>query len=247
MMQIDFTAKTIVVTGADHGIGRQIARSFADCGAKLWICGLDAAKLAETAGGRMQVRVVDVSDRAAVQRFIAEIGDVDVLVNNAGGVAGQASQPIEKVTPEQWQAVTNANAIGTFNFCQAVATGMKARRAGRIINISSGAGLRPSLTGIQAYTMAKHAVVGLTKQLALEFGPFGITVNSVAPGFVLSNPSTEKQWASYGAEGQKRLVENIHLRRLGAATDIANAVLFLASDLASWISGQILSVDGGRA
>ncbi len=246
-MQIDFTSRTVVVTGADHGLGRTIAQSFAERGAKTWICGLDGAKLAETAGGRMQARVVDVADRAAVQRFVAEIGDIDVLINNAGGVAGQAGQPIETVTPEQWQAVTNVNAVGTFNFCQAVATGMKARRAGRIVNISSGAGLRPSLTGIQAYTMAKHAVIGLTKQLALEFGPFGITVNSVAPGFVRSNPSTEKQWESYGPEGQKRLVENIHLRRLGTASDIAHAVLFFASDYAAWISGQILSVDGGRA
>jgi 3-oxoacyl-[acyl-carrier protein] reductase len=124
---------------------------------------------------------------------------------------------------------------------------MKARRAGRIVNISSGAGLRPSLTGVQAYTMAKHAVVGLTKQLALEFGPFGITVNSVAPGFVRSNPSTERQWEAYGPEGQKRLVENIHLRRLGTAEDIMHAVLFFASDYAAWVSGEILQVNGGRA
>lgn len=246
-MKIDFTGRTVVVTGADHGLGRAIARAFADLGATTWICGVDAAKLAETAGGRMQHRVVDVGDRDAVQRFVAEVGAVDVLVNNAGGVAGQVNQPIENVTPAQWQAVINVNAVGTFNMCQAVAPGMKARKAGRIVNISSGAGLRPSLTGIQAYTMAKHAVVGLTKQLALELGPHGITVNSVAPGFVRSNPSTEKQWESYGAEGQKRLVENIHLRRLGTPQDIANAVVFFASDLAPWVSGQILQVDGGRA
>jgi 3-oxoacyl-[acyl-carrier protein] reductase len=115
------------------------------------------------------------------------------------------------------------------------------------VNISSGAGLRPSLTGIQAYTMAKHAVVGLTKQMALELGPFGITCNSVAPGFVRSNPSTERQWDSYGPEGQKRLVENIHLRRLGTPADIAHAVLFFASDYAAWVSGEILQVNGGRA
>lgn len=246
-MKIDFTGRTVVVTGADHGLGRAIARTFADLGATTWICGIDAAKLAETAEGRMQHRVVDVGDRDAVQRFVAEVGTVDILVNNAGGVAGQVNQPIENVTPAQWQAVINVNAVGTFNMCQAVAPGMKARKAGRIVNISSGAGLRPSLTGIQAYTMAKHAVVGLTKQLALEFGPFGITVNSVAPGFVRSNPSTERQWESYGPEGQKRLVENIHLRRLGTPQDIANAVVFFASDLAPWVSGQILQVDGGRA
>jgi 3-oxoacyl-[acyl-carrier protein] reductase len=195
----------------------------------------------------MQARVVDVADKAAVQRFVAEAGAVDILVNNAGGVAGQANRPIEEVTHEALMAIVNANAIGTFNFCQAVAPGMKARRAGRIVNISSGAGLRPSLTGIQAYTMAKHAVVGLTKQLALELGPFGITVNSVAPGFVRSNPSTERQWEAYGPEGQKRLVENIHLRRLGTAEDIMHAVLFFASDYAAWVSGEILQVNGGRA
>ena len=246
-MIVDFTGRKAIVTGADHGIGRAIARGLADRGAEVWICGLDAASLAETSGGRMQARVVDVADKPAVQRFVAEAGDVAILVNNAGGVAGQASRPIEEVTHEAWMAIVNANAVGSFNFCQAVAPGMKSRRAGRIVNISSGAGLRPSLTGVQAYTMAKHAVVGLTKQLALEFGPFGITVNSVAPGFVRSNPSTERQWEAYGAEGQKRLVENIHLRRLGTVEDIMHAVLFFASDYAAWVSGQVLQVDGGRA
>jgi 3-oxoacyl-[acyl-carrier protein] reductase len=246
-MNIDFQDRTVIVTGAELGLGRAIAQAFADRGARVWICGLGAAGLAETADGRMQHRVVDVADRDAVQRFVAEAGAVDVLVNNAGGVAGQANKPIEQVTHEQWMAIINANALGSFNFCQAVAPGMKARRSGRIVNISSGAGLRPSLTGIQAYTMAKHAVVGLTKQMALELGPFGITCNSVAPGFVRSNPSTERQWESYGPEGQKRLVENIHLRRLGTPADIAHAVLFFASDYAAWVSGQILQVDGGRA
>jgi 3-oxoacyl-[acyl-carrier protein] reductase len=124
---------------------------------------------------------------------------------------------------------------------------MKRGKFGRIVNISSGAGLRPSLTGIQAYTASKHALVGLTKQLSFELGPFGVTVNSVAPGFVLSNPATQRQWESYGPEGQARLVEGIHTRRLGYPQDIANAVMFLASDAAAWISGQIISVDGGRS
>ncbi len=155
-------------------------------------------------------------------------------------------QPLEAVTPQQWQVIFDVNVTGAFNFAQAVAPGMKAARAGRIVNISSGAGLGVSLTGIQAYAAAKAAQIGLTRQLAHELGPFGITVNSIAPGFVRSNPTTEKQWESYGAEGQKRLVESIALRRLGAPADIAHAVLFFASDYAGWITGQVLSVSGGK-
>ncbi|MBV9635508.1 MAG: SDR family oxidoreductase, partial [Methylobacteriaceae bacterium] len=108
------------------------------------------------------------------------------------------------------------------------------------------AGLGVSLTGIQAYAAAKAGEIGLTRQLAHELGPFGVTVNSIAPGFVRSNPTSEKQWLSYGAEGQRQLIERIAMRRLGTPQDIAAAVLFLASDQASWISGQTLSVDGGK-
>lgn len=113
--------------------------------------------------------------------------------------------------------------------------------------IASGAGLRPSLTGIQAYTAAKHALVGLTKQLSQDLGPSGVTCNAIAPGFVRSNPATERQWQAYGPEGQARLVQSIHTRRLGAPEDIAHAAVFLASEQAGWTTGQILSVDGGRS
>jgi 3-oxoacyl-[acyl-carrier protein] reductase len=135
---------------------------------------------------------------------------------------------------------------GAFWCSQAVAPAMKEARYGRIVNISSGAGLGVSLTGIQAYASAKAGQIGLTRQLAHELGPFGITVNNVAPGFVRSNPATERQWESYGPHGQKELVERIALKRLGTPADIAHAVLFFASDFSGWITGQVLAVDGGK-
>ena len=141
----------------------------------------------------------------------------------------------------------DANATGAFLLAKHVAPVMKRRGYGRIVTIASGAGLRPSLTGIQAYTAAKHALVGLTKQLAQELGPHGITVNAVAPGFVLSNPTTLRQWEAYGPDGQERLIGSIFTRRLGTPEDIARAVAFLAAEGSGWISGQVLSVDGGRA
>ena len=108
------------------------------------------------------------------------------------------------------------------------------------------AGLATSLTGIQAYASAKAGLIGLTRQLGHELGPFGITVNSIAPGFVRSNPTTERQWEAMGQDGQARLVESIAMRRLGTPDDIVHGVLFFASDFASWITGQVLSIDGGR-
>ena len=134
----------------------------------------------------------------------------------------------------------------SFWLAQALAPAMKAKGSGRMVMIASGAGLGVSLTGIQAYAAAKAGEIGLTRQLAHELGPFGVTVNAVAPGFVRSNPTSEAQWMSYGAEGQARLLERIAMRRLGRVEDISAAVLFLASAQASWITGQCLSVDGGK-
>jgi 3-oxoacyl-[acyl-carrier protein] reductase len=249
-MKIDFTGKTAIITGAGHGLGRAIAQGFAARGAKVWACDLNEAGLQETAGGKMTVRVLDVSKRDAVSAFVNDVvvkdGRLDVLVNNAGGVAGQVGRPIEAITPDEWRVIFEINVNGAFWFSQAAAPAMKKAGTGRIVNISSGAGLGVSLTGIQAYASAKAALIGLTRQLGHELGPFGITVNSVAPGFVRSNPATERQWEAYGAEGQKQLVERIALKRLGKPEDIANAVMFFASDYAGWITGQTLSVDGGK-
>jgi 3-oxoacyl-[acyl-carrier protein] reductase len=253
-MHIRFDGRTVVVTGAGHGFGRCIAQTFAGLGANVFGCDLSAEELRETAsvGGRIATKVVDLTDRAAAAAWVKEIESrsnghpVDILVNNAGGVAGQVMRPLEEVPDEDWDRVFAINVHAAMVMSRAVVPGMKRARQGRIVNISSGAGLQASLTGIQAYCAAKHAVVGLTRQLAHEFGAWGITVNSVAPGFIRSNPSTEKQWESYGPEGQRALVERIALKRLGSAQDIANAVVFFASDLAAFVNGQIIQVDGGR-
>ncbi len=255
-MEIAFPDKTVIVTGAAHGFGRAIALAFARRGATVWACDVLADELAVTRelveqdAGRCLIRQVDVADRDAVFALVAEAegvsGRVDILVNNAGGVLGQIGRPLEEVTPAEWQAIYEVNVSGAFWFAQAAAPGMKQAAWGRIINISSGAGLGVSLTGIQAYASAKAAQIGLTRQLAHELGPFGITVNSIAPGFARTNPNSEKQWQSYGADGQARLLESIAMRRLGRPEDIAHGVLFFASDYAAWITGQILSIDGGR-
>ena len=252
-MRVDLSGRVAVVTGAAHGFGREIARQLARVGAEVWACDVLGDELAETAaacGASCATRVVDVTDVDAVAALVAEAergrGHVDVLVNNAGGVLGQVGVPLEDVAPSAWQAIFDVNLTATFYCARAVAPGMKRARSGRIVNISSGAGLGTSLTGIQAYAAAKAGQIGLTRQLAHELGPWGITVNNVAPGFVLSNPTTERQWDAYGPEGQRALVERIALRRLGSPADIAHAVLFLASDHAGWITGQVLPVDGGR-
>jgi 3-oxoacyl-[acyl-carrier protein] reductase len=251
-MKLDFTNRRVAVTGAAQGIGRMIVQSLAAEGAQVWGLDLDEAGLLVAAeAGASATRTLDLADRAAVGRAMDEmaeaLGGVDILVNCAGGVRGQVAKPIEEVSEQDWLVLFEANVHGAFWCSQAAAPHMKRQKFGRIVNISSGAGLRPSLTGIQAYTASKHALVGLTKQLSFELGPFGVTVNSVAPGFVLSNPATQRQWESYGPDGQARLVESIHTRRLGQPQDIADAVMFLASDAAAWISGQIISVDGGRS
>jgi 3-oxoacyl-[acyl-carrier protein] reductase len=251
-MKISFEGRRAIVTGASHGFGRAIAKAFAETGALVWGCDINAEGLKQTrafCGQACEVRQVDVGDRKAVEAFVAEAaGDhtIDILVNNAGGVRGQVGRPIEEITPGEWQEIFDVNVTGAFFCAQAVAPSMKRARHGRIINISSRAGLEISLTGIQSYAAAKAAQIGLTRQLAHELGPWGITVNNVAPGFVRSNPTTERQWQSYGEEGQHRLLESIALKRLGQPEDIAHAVLFFASDYAGWITGQVLSVDGGR-
>lgn len=241
-----------IVTGAAQGIGRSVMQTLLAQGHRVAAFDLDAEGLQRAAeAGATLTRTLDLADRSAVAGAVKDIADewggIDILVNCAGGVRGQTGRPLETITEADWLVLFDANVHSAFWCAQAVTPFMKTGGFGRIVNIASGAGLRPSLTGIQAYTASKHALVGLTKQLSLELGPFGITVNSVAPGFVLSNPSTQRQWEAYGEAGQTALLNGIHTRRLGQAEDIAHAVSYFTSDAAGWVSGQILSVDGGRS
>lgn len=252
-MNIGFDGKVVIVTGAAHGFGRTIAQAFASRGGEVHVCDVNTAGLEETValcGPKTKAHVLDVGNRSAVQETVQAIevaaGAVDILVNNAGGVRGQVGRPIEEISESDWQTIFDVNLSGAFFMTQAVAPGMKVRKAGRVINISSGAGLGISLTGIQAYASAKAGQIGLTRQLAHELGPWGITVNNVAPGFVRSNPTTERQWDAMGEEGQQKLLQNIALKRLGVPDDIAAMVMFFASDFAGWVSGQVISVDGGK-
>jgi 3-oxoacyl-[acyl-carrier protein] reductase len=227
-----FDGLTAVVTGTAQGIGSAIADRLGEAGARVH---------------RVDRDTVDLAHTGQVEAFFASIGHVDVLVNNAGGVVGQTHTPIDELDDAAWDAVMNANITTTRNCTRAAARSMKARGFGRIVTISSGAGRSVSLTGIQAYATAKAAQIGFTRQMAHELGPFGVTVNCIAPGFVLSNPTTQAQWESYGEDGQRALLDRIATRRTGTPDDIARGVLFFADPDASWVSGQTISIDGGHS
>jgi 3-oxoacyl-[acyl-carrier protein] reductase len=224
--------KVAVVTGTAHGIGTAIVAALRADGASVHGVDKDQA---------------DLTDAAAVGAFFGAIGPVDVLVNNAGGVCGQVGHPLEQVPDDDWHAVVAANLTTAFHCTRAVVPAMKERGWGRIVNIASAAGLTVSKTGIQAYASAKAGLIGFTRQMALELGPAGITVNCIAPGFILSNPTTERQWQGYGPEGQRALLAGIATGRLGDPADIANGVQFFASPRSGWVTGQVIAIDGGSA
>ncbi len=204
-MNIDFSGKVALVTGAAHGFGRAITTALAGEGCKVFACDILEDELSETArlaGENCETRLLNVADPGAVKATVAGIeaaaSAVDILVNNAGGVLGQVGRPIEAISPADWQAIFDVNLTGVFLMSQAVAPGMKKKGAGRIINISSGAGLGITLTGIQAYASAKAGQIGLTRQLAHELGPFGITVNNVGARLCALEPVNGATVGSHG-------------------------------------------------
>ncbi|SFJ87914.1 3-oxoacyl-[acyl-carrier protein] reductase [Bosea sp. OK403] len=245
-MNITFEGQSVLIAGAARGIGRGVVESFATRGANVFA----GDRLAdEMAGLEAHKTALDLRDKSQVQAWVAGSETiagrpVDVLVYVAGGVLGQSAKPLEEVDEADWRAILDVNLTGAFLAAQAVAPGMKSRGKGRIVLIASGAGLRTSLTGIQAYASAKAGEIGLARQLGQELGPFGITVNAVAPGFQRTSPDYERQWNSYSPERQAGMIENTARRRAGTPQDIAHAVMFLASDYADFITGQVLSVTG---
>src|ERR1700739_2039715 len=212
MGQLD--GQTAVVTGTAQGIGRAIADLLESEGARVH---------------RIDKDNVDLRDSAAVDAFFAQLGERHILVNDAGGVVGQTHTPIDELTDAAWDAVLDANLRTAFHCTRAAARIMKPSRYGTIVNISSGAGRSVSLTGMQSYTSAKAGQIGFTRQMAHELGPYGVTVNCIAPGFVLSNPTPEARWDNYAGEGRRALVDRIATRRTGQPHDIARGVLFFVA------------------
>ncbi|MEH7443734.1 SDR family NAD(P)-dependent oxidoreductase [Bacillus sp. JJ1122] len=257
-----FTGKVVLVTGAAHGIGKGICTAFLRHGATVVGTDILDQELADVKtelnewlelnkkSNRFDTYTCDITEDKRVKELVEftvqKFEKIDILVNNAGGVCGQIHQPVEEVTPEQWRKIFAVNLDAAFYTTKEVAPHMKKQKYGRIINISSGAGRSTSLTGIQAYASAKAGQIGFTRQMAQELGPYGITVNNIAPGFVISNPSTKKQWERMTPEEQENLVKSISVKRLGEPEDIAHPVLFFASDFASYVSGQTISADGGQ-
>jgi 3-oxoacyl-[acyl-carrier protein] reductase len=239
---IDLSGKTALVTGSTRGIGRAIAEVLVKAGAKVVVCGREEAKAAAVAqevGAALGVGL-DVGDAASIERAVDQVtktlGGVDILVNNAGITKDNL---LIRLDDEQWDAVLDANLKGAFRTVKACLKGMMKKRAGRIINITSVVGLMGN-KGQANYAASKAGLVGFTKSVAKEYATRGITANCVAPGYIETDMT-----AALPEEARAALFQYIPLERLGRPEDIAGAVLYLSSDLASYVTGQVVVVDGG--
>ncbi|MEO5589648.1 MAG: 3-oxoacyl-[acyl-carrier-protein] reductase [Gemmatimonadaceae bacterium] len=240
---MDLTGRTALVTGSTRGIGRAVAGALAASGARVAVVGRNLDKATEVAGeigADARGFACDVADSASVAALVADVesafGGIDILVNNAGITRDNL---VMRLKDEDWDAVMNANLRGAFVAIRAVSRGMMKKRSGRIINMASVVGLNGN-KGQSNYSASKAGLIALTKSVAKELGSRNILVNAIAPGFI----ETEMTEAMT-AEAKAALKGIIPLERLGKPDDIAAAVVFLASDYASYITGQVIVIDGG--
>ncbi len=242
--------KVALVTGSSRGIGAAIAKLFAQQGAKVVVHGRDTTALSavqaeiERAGGKAMHVVADVTkftEIEAMRRQIEqEFGPIDILVANAGG-SFTAPGPIEQISEEGWHASVDGNLTATFLTIKSILPGMKERKAGNIITLSSAAARRPHPGSPIPYAAAKAGIQILTQDLAAQVGPYGIRANCIAPETILTERN--EQWIP---NAQKQALLDLHpIKRLGTPEDVARAALFLASDEAAWITGIVLDVAGG--
>ena len=240
------TGKTAIVTGASRGIGAAIARKLCEDGANVALCSRSAeavAAIADTLNSEGYTAIsttADISKKGDVEALIKTVLDkfsqIDILVNNAGITRDTL---LMRMQDEDWDAVLQTNLTGTMYCTRAVMRPMLRQRSGRIINISSVIGIMGN-PGQASYAAAKAGIIGFTKTIAREVGVRGITVNAIAPGFI-----TTDMTAQMPQQNQEQLRDLIPLRRFGSPEDVADAVHFLASDAARYITGQTLHVDGG--
>ena len=243
MSQFDLTGRTALVTGAGQNVGRGIARALAAQGAAVLVNDVRAdradavAEAISAAGGVASAAVFDVTDLDSVMAALDRVGPVDILVNNAGngGSESMVPQPFVTMPPAAWEGPIRVNLYGVLNCCHAVVPGMCERGWGRVITISSGAGTTGVAIGVSAYSAGKGAGIAFTRTLALEVARQGVTANSLAIGLMAVADQVVTE----------RLARSIPVGRIGTPEDVAAACVWLASDGASWVTGQTIGINGG--